>query len=66
LLGERLERVERRVVESEMLTATALLDVNGTMRDVRDLLRDRFDVRDRVDKCEREIVEIKQRLPPAK
>src|SRR5438105_74754 len=60
--NERLERVERRQVESEMRITTELVAVRGATQDVHALLRDRFDLRDRVDKCERDIGEIKQRL----
>ncbi len=51
-----------RMAETEIRTATALSDVAGTMRDVRDLLRDRFDLRDRVERCERDIDELKHRV----
>ena len=60
--NERLDRVERRQVEGEMRLATELVAVRGTLQDVHTLLKDRFDLRDRVDKCERDIAEIKQRL----
>lgn len=62
----RVDRLHAHVVESELRTATLLVEVNGTMRDVRNLIRDRFDLRDRVESCEREIAELKQRLPPAR
>ncbi len=51
-----------RMAETEIRTSTALADVAGTMRDVRDLLRDRFDLRDRVERCERDIDELKHRV----
>ncbi|MBI2897335.1 MAG: hypothetical protein HYY06_27505 [Deltaproteobacteria bacterium] len=62
----RLEDVRdelgRRIVESEMRTASAITDLAGAVHSVRDLLRDRLDLRDRVDRCEHEIEIIKQRL----
>ena len=58
--NHRVGLLEQRVVESEIRTSSALLEVNGTMREVRDLLRDRFDLRDRVERCEREIEELKR------
>jgi len=43
-----LERVGQRVVESEVRTATAITELHGTMRDIRSLLENRLDLRDRV------------------
>ena len=60
-LDTRIDTLTRRVTESEIRTATALAEANGTMREVRDLLRDRFDLRDRVERCERDIEELKRR-----
>ena len=61
-LGEVRDEVGRRIVESEIRTATAIAELAGAMQGVRDLLRDRLDLRDRVDRCEHEIELIKQRL----
>ena len=58
-LGDQLGR---QIVESEIRTATAITDLHGTMRDVHVLLRDRFDLRDRVERCERDIDELKHRV----
>lgn len=58
------EDLGRKIVESEVRTATAIHELAGTMHDVRDLLRDRLDLRDRVDRCERDIAELKQRVVP--
>jgi hypothetical protein len=51
-----------RIVESEVRTATAITDLHGTLREVLDVLRDQHDLRPRVDRCERDIGDIKQRL----
>jgi chromosome segregation ATPase len=60
-LDRRIDEVGRRIVEVELRTATAITDMHGTLREVRDLLVDRFDLRDRVERCERDIAELKQR-----
>jgi hypothetical protein len=60
-LDSRLDLTNRRMAEGEIRTATALADVTGAIRDVHWLLKDRFDLRDRVEKCEREIEELKRR-----
>ncbi|HEY1556503.1 MAG TPA: hypothetical protein VGF94_16825 [Kofleriaceae bacterium] len=59
-IDARFDVLTQRIVESESRTSTALAEVDGTMRDVRDLLRDRFDLRDRVERCERDIEELKR------
>lgn len=56
------EELGRKIVESEVRTSTAIHELAGTMHDVRDLLRDRLDLRDRVDRCERDIAELKHRV----
>jgi uncharacterized coiled-coil DUF342 family protein len=61
-LGEVRDELGRRIVESELRTSTALAELVGAVQGVRDLLRDRLDLRDRVDRCEHEIELIKQRL----
>jgi hypothetical protein len=58
----RLERLEQRVVASEIRVATALTEVAGTVREVRDRLDDRLELRDRVERCEHDIADLKQRL----
>jgi chromosome segregation ATPase len=52
--------LSRRLAEVEIRTVTALNDVHGTLREVRDLLRDRLDLRDRVDRVERDVAELKR------
>jgi chromosome segregation ATPase len=59
------EGLGRRIVESEMRTATALTELAGTIRDLSALLRTQADLRPRLEKCEREIEALKARLPDA-
>jgi hypothetical protein len=47
--NERVAALERRQTESEMRIATALVDVGGTLREVRDLLRDDMSLRPRIE-----------------
>ena len=58
----RIDQTNARITESEIRTSTALHELNGTMRDVHGLLRDRLDLRDRVDRCERDIEDLKHRV----
>ncbi|MBA3392368.1 MAG: hypothetical protein H0T89_06975 [Deltaproteobacteria bacterium] len=64
-MGERLDKridgMGDRITESEMRTATAITGLAGAIHEVRDLLKDRFDLRDRVERCERDIDELKHR-----
>ena len=43
----------RRIVESEMRTATAVTDLHGTVRDIRDLLADNLSLDRRVAACQK-------------
>ncbi len=61
-LEAQTERLDRRITESEVRTATAINQLRGTLVDVKDLLETRLDIRDRVERCEREIEVIKVRL----
>jgi len=56
------EELSKGIVESEIRTATAITDMHGTLRDVRDLLRDQLDLRPRVERCEHDIDELRRRL----
>ena len=60
--NERLDRAEDRIVASEIRTATAITDLHGTLREVSDWLKDQRDLRDRVQRCEHEIGELKKRV----
>ncbi len=57
------EGLSRRIVESELRTATAIADLAGTVREMTAVLREQHDLRPRVERCEREIAELKGRLP---
>jgi len=61
-LKDDLSQLARRVVESEIRTTTAIVDMHGTLRDVRDLLREQLDLRPRVERCEREIGELRRQI----
>jgi uncharacterized protein YhaN len=64
-LDDRIDTLEtalgRRIVESEIRTATALNGLAGTLQSVHDMLRDRFELRDRVARCERDIDQLRHR-----
>lgn len=64
-LSDRIELVNgdlgRRILESELRTATAIHELGGTLREVHTLLKDRA-LHDRVSRCEREIDDLKHRL----
>lgn len=61
LLGDRVDVLGDRVVEAEIRTATAITALAGTLGDVKALLQDRLDVRDRVERCEIDIAILKER-----
>ncbi len=61
-IEEQTNRVNGRLSESEIRTATAVNQLRGTMEDVKELLQTRLDVRDRLERCEREIEVIKVRI----
>ncbi len=61
-LDEVKESLSRAIVESEIRTATAITGLGGTLQEIKDMLSDRLEVRDRVDRCEQDIAVIKGRL----
>jgi len=61
----RFDELGRRIVESELRTATALTDLAGTVREMTSVLRAQGDLRPRLEKCERDIAELHRRLPEA-
>ena len=61
-LDQTRDELGKRIVESELRTATAITELAGAVQDVRTLLQDRLDLRDRVTRCEEEIAEIKRKL----
>jgi uncharacterized coiled-coil DUF342 family protein len=63
-LSARIDETNRRIVESEIRTATAITDLAGTVRGMTDVLRSQGDLRPRLERCEREIAELKRRSSP--
>ncbi len=59
------EELSRRIVESEVRTATALTDLAGTVREMTAHLKGQHDLKPRVERCEQDIAELKARLPHA-
>ncbi|MBI5477437.1 MAG: hypothetical protein HY906_01200 [Deltaproteobacteria bacterium] len=59
--NERLERLERRQTESEVRLATELTAVAHAVREVRDLLADRLDLRDEVKALDRRVTDLERR-----
>ncbi len=59
------DELSRRIVESEMRTATALTALAGDGRELTSFLRNMMDLRPRVEKCEQEIEALKRRMPDA-
>lgn len=67
--NERVETLERRVdrlgdqvAESDAHTTAAVDGTTQAVREVYTLLRDRLELRDRVERCERDIDELKRKL----
>ncbi len=55
------EELSRRIVESEIRTSTAIADLAGTVRELTGVLRAQGDLRPRVERCERDIEDLKKR-----
>jgi hypothetical protein len=60
---EGLSQLSRRIVETELRTATAITDLAGTVRDMTGVLRAQGDLRPRLERCEQDIAELKRRPP---
>jgi hypothetical protein len=58
----RLDQLGDAVVGSEVRTIAAITALDGTLHAVHDALRSHNDLRDRVERCERDIAEIKHRV----
>ena len=58
LLATR-DELSRRIVESEVRTASALTDLAGSVREMTGVLRAQHDLRPRVEKCEQDIAELR-------
>jgi hypothetical protein len=46
------EELSRRIVESEICTATAITELSGTVREMTQVLRASHDLRPRLERCE--------------
>ncbi|MBA3464678.1 MAG: hypothetical protein H0T46_32395 [Deltaproteobacteria bacterium] len=58
----RLDQLTRRVTENEHTLSTAISEVVSSNREIATLLRGKFDLRERVERCERDILDLKQRV----
>jgi predicted ATPase len=56
------EELSRRLVESEIRTSTAITELAGTMREMTAVLRTQNDLRPRLEKCERDIADLRRAL----
>lgn len=56
------EELSRRIVESEIRTATAIADLAGNVRELTSFLKQTNDLRPRVEQCEDDIKTIKRQL----
>jgi hypothetical protein len=54
------EELSRRIVESEIRTATAITELAGSVREMTGVLRTSADLRPRVEKCEEDVAELRQ------
>ena len=64
-IDQMRDELSRRIVESEMRTATAITALAGTVGDLVTFLKQDRDLRPRVDQCEKDILALKSRLPDA-
>lgn len=55
----------RRIVESELRTATAITDLSGSVRELISVIKEDRDLRGRMERAEKDIASLKQRLPDA-
>jgi uncharacterized protein Yka (UPF0111/DUF47 family) len=66
-LGGRIDamrdELSRRIVASEVRTATAITDLAGSVHELTGVLREQADLRPRVERCERDIDDLKRRMP---
>jgi hypothetical protein len=55
----------RRIVESELRTATAITELSGSVRELISVIKEDRDLRGRMERAEKDIASLKQRLPDA-
>jgi phage shock protein A len=60
--NQRLDQLRTEHLESEVRQATRMTELIASTRSLNDMLSDRFDLRDRVERCESEIAELKKRV----
>ncbi len=63
VLRESVNDLGQRITHSEIRVATAVTELAGSVNDVKTMLRDQLDLRDRVARCERDIEELKRQRP---
>ena len=56
------DQLGARIAESDIRAAAAITALHGTVRDLLDVLLAQHDLRPRMDRCERELGEIKNRF----
>jgi hypothetical protein len=61
-LGHVREELARRIVDSEIRTSTAITDLAGAVNQMTLVLRTQHDLRPRVEKCERDIIDLRRQL----
>jgi hypothetical protein len=61
-LSSRIDALGDRIVESEIRTATAIVELAGTVRDMTGSFRAQAELRPRVERCEQDIEELKRRI----
>lgn len=59
----RLDALGTHLVDSVVRVATALTDLSGTLQENTGFLRSVLDLKPRVERCEREIAELRAKLP---
>jgi predicted nucleic acid-binding Zn-ribbon protein len=54
------EKLGQRITHSEIRVATAITELAGSVNDVKTMLGNQLDLRDRVARCENDIAELKR------
>jgi chromosome segregation ATPase len=66
VLSGSIDAMRRQLVDSKIRTATAMTDLAGSVHEMTSVLRGQSDLRPRVERCEGEIAQLEQRLPPSR
>ena len=61
VMFEGFDTLTKRIVENDIRAATMMTGIAGTLHDMRTLLEDRLELRGRVERCEQDIVALKDR-----